>query len=318
MSAETKFAIVGAGVMGTNHARVISNSPNASVQVVVDLFEASGRRLADQHGAQWVKSAAEIPEGLAVVVASATESHFEIAESLIKSGHPVLIEKPLTASLEETKELLRLSEEHNTVLMCGLLERFNPAILTAKNLIREPHHINAVRHSPFTPRIKTHVAWDLMIHDMDLVIGMFGSAPESVFSASANRQSENGVADVTESVLSFGRNRIASVSASRTGHRKIRMFSVCEDDRLFEIDLLRRNVTVYHNVQESPLGDGLGYKQESIIEIPELISSTEPLTAQLQHFLHLLEDSQLASIERESILPAHNAILEVVEAATKS
>lgn len=309
-----KIALIGAGVMGANHARVISRSQDAELVLVVDPFETNGQVLADAYGARWVPGVNDIPDDFAVVIASATESHFEIASHLIGAGHDVLIEKPLTPSLDLTRDLVSLSESNESVLMCGLLERFNPAVLTAQQFITKPNHIIATRHSPFTPRIKTHVAWDLMVHDVDLVIRLMAAEPDEVSSQSANVRSENRVADITDAILGFHGERLASVSASRVGQRKIRQISVSETDRLTEIDLLRRNVTIYHNVNESPLSNGVGYKQESIIEIPELITSVEPLTAQLEHFVRLIRGEVARSSERSSIIPSHEAIASIVRA----
>lgn len=307
-----KIALIGAGIMGANHARVISRSSEAELALVIDPFEHNGRALAAEHNTKWASDIHEIPSEYAVIVASATESHFELASQLISAGHDLLIEKPLTPSLEETRELVLLSEKNDTVLVCGLLERFNPAVLTAKQFITSPHHIVAVRHSPFTPRIKTHVAWDLMVHDVDLVLQLMGESPTSVASISATRNSENGISDITDAVLGFEDNRIASISASRVGQRKVRLFSVSEKDRLTEIDLLRRNVTIFHNVNESPLSNGAGYKQESIVEIPELITSKEPLTAQFEHYISIIRDNGSRSLERDSIVPAHATIASVL------
>lgn len=312
MNTGKKIALVGAGAMGANHARVVSQSKHAELSIVIDPFEKNGRALAETHNVQWAPTIDAIPADCSVILASATETHFDIAHQLIEAGHNLLIEKPLTPSLKTTQELVELSEAKGTVLMCGLLERFNPAVLTAQQMLTSPNHIVALRHSPFTPRIKTHVAWDLMIHDVDLVLRMFGCAPTNVTSFSAIGQSEGEVADVTDAILQFSHQNQALVSASRSGQRKIRNITVSEIGRQIEIDLLRRNVTIYHNVLESPLAEGSGYKQESIIEIPELITYVEPLSAQFSHFMKLIDGLADLSLERSSILPAHSVLQEIV------
>lgn len=108
---------------------------------------------------------------------------------------------------------------------------------------------------------------------------------------------------------------MATISASRISQRKIRQLSILEIDRLVELDLLRRDITIYRHVADRPSSDGVGgYQQQTVIEIPTILQSTEPLAAQLSHFLRLLElgaGSAEVRAEREAILPAHQVIHEV-------
>jgi hypothetical protein len=116
-------------------------------------------------------------------------------------------------------------------------------------------------------------------------------------------------------VLSFP-SGLATVSASRLGQRKVRSLVVSELDRLIEIDLLRRDVTIYRHVShDSATPDGLGYRQQTVIEIPELVSAREPLATQLDRFLDLLAGKVDPATERESILPSHRVVASVLEQA---
>ena len=116
--------------------------------------------------------------------------------------------------------------------------------------------------------------------------------------------------------MTFVNGAVAAVSASRIGQRKIRTIVVAELTRTIEVDLLRRDVTIYRHVShDSPTQDGLGYRQQTIIEIPELVSVREPLAAQLDCFLGLLSGATDAKRERESILPAHRVLDQVMSSA---
>jgi predicted dehydrogenase len=194
--------------------------------------------------------------------------------------------------------------------MCGLLERFNPGILTALSIMEEPRHIRATRHSPYVARIRTGVASDLLVHDIDIVVRMMGSDPTKVVGTMGyvHPESAPGSEDVAEVLLSFGPDRIANVSASRLSHRKIREFSIVELDRLIEVDMLRNAVTIYRHVLGENADDGLSYKQQTIIEIPQLVSNREPLAAQLDRFVALVRGQADAEEERATILPAHRVI----------
>lgn len=309
-----RIALVGAGVMGSHHARVISESEAATLALVVDPGEATGRSLAERYGASWLPALPALGEIDAVVVAAATESHFELAMQVIGEGKPLLIEKPVCDSLLRTEELLAAGARINLPIMCGFLERFNPAILTARSMIEQPVHVTAARHSPYAARIRTGVAWDLLVHDVDLAILLMGSSPTEVDARLGffHADSVSNAEDVAEALLTFSEGQVAQVSASRIGQRKIRQLTAYEPDRMIELDLLRRDVTIYHHISENSAdGQGRGYKQQTVIEIPELLTSKEPLTSQFEHFLDLMEGRADAEAERASILPAHRVIEEV-------
>lgn len=303
--------LVGAGTMGSFHARVVSTSDRARLARVIDGRKEVGTAVAERYETEWSDSLGAL-EGLdAVIIAASTEAHYDLAKLVLAHGVPVLVEKPVVDDLAKTQELLALSESAGVPILCGLLERYNPAVLTAKLLIESPVHITATRHSPYAPRIRTGVAWDLLIHDVDLAIGMFGSAPESSSGAVGyfHPDSAAGAEDVASATLRFHGGEIAQLSASRIGQKKDRTMTVHEVDRLIEIDLLRRDVTVYRHISaDAASADGRGYRQQTSIEIPELATSREPLAAQFDHFVDLVTGDADPAAERASILPAHAAI----------
>ncbi|MGH3432204.1 MAG: Gfo/Idh/MocA family protein, partial [Thermocrispum sp.] len=242
-----KLALIGTGTMGRLHARVITQSMRADLVRVIDPNESAGHPVAEQYGAAWVPELGSLADVDGVIIAAATESHHKLALNVIEQGKPLLVEKPVCGSLAETREVLATAEQHDVPLMCGLLERYNPAVMTAQALLGEPIHVMAVRHSPYAPRIKTGVAWDLLVHDVDLAIQMFGGATPTRTTSVAgyfHPESVEGAEDTLDAVMSFQRG-LATVSASRVGQRKVRTMTVSELDRLIEIDLLRRDVTIY-------------------------------------------------------------------------
>ncbi|GGM04988.1 Gfo/Idh/MocA family protein [Micromonospora yangpuensis] len=317
MSAPVRFALVGTGTMGSLHARVISQSLRARLVRVVEPREETGRQIADRYGAQWAPELGDLADVDAVVVAAPTEYHHGLAERVLAADKPLLIEKPVCGSLAETEEVVAQAEKRGVPLLCGLLERFNPAVLTALALAHRPVHLSVARHSPYAPRIRTGVAWDLLVHDVDLAIQVFGGAAPTVVRGSLgyfHPDSVAGAEDVAEAVLTFDGGALANVSASRIGQRKVRTLVVSEVDRLIEADLIRKDVTIYRHVSlDAATPDGRGYRQQSIIEVPELVSNREPLAAQLDHFLDILAGRLDADAERQRILPAHRTVASVIE-----
>lgn len=310
-AARPRIALVGAGVMGSLHARVLAQSEECELALVVDPREEGGRALADRFGVPWSAEPGTLRGTVdAVVLASATATHYPLALDVLSQDVPLLVEKPVCDDLVHTAEVLALAEVRDVPLMCGLLERYNPGVLTAIALAEAPVHVTAVRHSPYAPRIRTGVGWDLLVHDVDIAIRCFRDEPVRV-SASAgyfHTGSAEGAEDVLDTVLDFPGGRIASVSASRIGQRKKRSLVITEVDRLIEVDLLRRDVTIYRHVSHESSPEGLGYRQQTVIEIPELVSTREPLAVQLDRFLGLLDGTVDAAEERRSIMPAHRAV----------
>jgi len=316
--ARPQIAVVGTGSMGSLHARVLHNSPRADLAVVVEPREDIGRSVAERFGASWAPDLSGLSGVDAVVVAAATGAHHDHALQVNEAGLPMLVEKPVADSLEKSQEIVDASAAADLPLMCGLLERYNSAVVTAMQLTREPVHVRTTRHSPYAPRIKTGVAWDLAVHDVDIALRILGDEPSEVDTKLGyfHPSSVPGAEDMAEALMSFPGGRLASVSASRIGQQKIRTLTITEVDRVIEVDLLRQGVTLYRHIDgDAATEDGLGYRQQTVIEIPALVNMGEPLGAQLNRFVDLIEGTADAAEERASIMPAHRVIGQVVASA---
>lgn len=311
MTAHPRVALLGAGSMGRNHARVIAESAKASLAVVVDPFEEPGKALAEQHGSVWAPDLDALADADAVVVAASTEHHYDIVLEILRRGLPLLVEKPVCPSLQQTEEILGVAEASGTPIMCGFLERYNPAVLAAKRMIDGPLYARAERHSPYAPRIKTGVAWDLLVHDVDLITQIFGGVEPSDINVEVGHfhpSSAAGAEDVVDVSLRFEGGGVASASASRLGQRKVRSLLVQTLDDMVEVDLLRRGVTLYrHTTISEDRPGGAGFRQMTEMEVPE-ITGREPLATQFDRFLDLIAGTVDADEERRSILPAHRIV----------
>ena len=235
----------------------------------------------------------------------------------IAAGLPLLMEKPLSDSLGQVEEIIDASRRAGTVLMCGLLERFNPAVRTAAEIAREPLHVSTARHSPYAERIRTGVASDLLIHDIDLVVRLMGEPPIAISGHYGffEPRSTTGSEDVAEATLRFSQGQIAALSASRMAQHKIRSLTIGELGRVIEVDLLRQSITIYRHVPGAAYDEDAGYSQQTIIEIPVVRHPGEPLQLQLDHFVRLIEGSVDADAERESLLLPHAVIDQVTASA---
>jgi predicted dehydrogenase len=312
-----RVGLIGAGSMGSLHARVVAGFDATELAWVADPDQQAGERLAERFASKWLPEP-ELGGIDAVVIAAPTQFHHAHAMSVVDAGVPLLVEKPIADTLAHVEEIVNASQQRDSVLMCGLLERFNPAVRTAAEITREPLHVTTVRHSPYAERIRTGVASDLLIHDIDLVVRLMGQAPVALtghygyFEPRSTTSSE----DVAEATLRFSRGQIASLSVSRIAHHKIRLLTIAELARVIEVDLLRQSITIYRHVQESGFDEDAGYRQQTIIEIPVVRHAGEPLQLQLQHFVDLIRGDADVAAERETLLQPHRLIDQVATSAS--
>lgn len=312
----TRVALIGAGLMGSLHARVVSQSPDAELSCIVDPDESAAVLLADRFRTRSVPKLDDFGPFDAVIVASPTATHAEWGHQALAAGKPVLIEKPLSQELAETDSLINTARRLGVPLMCGLLERFNPAVMTAMTIVDEPIHITSVRHSPYADRIATGVAFDLLIHDIDLVLRFTNSTPTDLRSqlGHCHPKSAAHAEDVAEVSMQFDNGCVASLSASRVSQRKLRTLNIAELDRLIEIDLFRRDVTVYRHVGAELIeAASAGYRQQAVIDIPALATANEPLAGQLAHFLELARGNADAEAELASLEAPHRLTARAIE-----
>jgi predicted dehydrogenase len=315
-NARVQVALIGAGAMGTLHARAITQSQDADLACVVDPDAKVGEALAERFRSRWLPSLEGFDGCDAVIVASPTHTHTEWGLRSIQDGKPALIEKPLSTSVVESELLVATARHHGIPLTCGFLERFNPAVLTALDIIDEPVHVVAVRHSPYVPRIRTGVAHDLLIHDVDLVLRMAGRLPDRMTASFAycHPKSDAGTEDVVDATLQYDDMFQASLSASQVSQRKVRTLVVAEVERLVEVDLVRQDLTVYRHVEDEALHDnGPGYRMQTIMDLPTIQQPREPLATQLDRLVALVRGEVDPVEELDSLLPPHRIVDELVQ-----
>jgi predicted dehydrogenase len=304
-----KIGLIGAGIMGSNHARVVNESEAASLYMVYDANKSVCERAASSWNSIAARSLEQMEECDAIVVATSTASHVGIAEHLLNAGKALLIEKPLCGTLKETREIIARSKAQKTILTCGFVERFNPAVSTALKLLNEPvRHLWSYRHSPFNPRASSGVVTDLLIHDLDLTTRLAPSGPLPKVGASLWKPAEHSFTETADCTLQYGTEMTAVQSASRWGQRKIREIRISTDSLLMEIDLLRVTVTTYQNrSQQATPGEPMTYRSETMIEVPFVRHAGEPLGLQFEHFIDLIrgdadQDAELATLEAPHVL----------------
>ncbi len=232
---------------------------------------------------------------------------------------PFLVEKPLSSSIEDVEAVFETATKAAVPFTVGFVERFNPAVRTIEGIIERPIYFNATRHSPYVERIRTGVSGDLMIHDIDLALRLVRSEPVSVSASLAfvHPSSETGAEDIAEAHIRFDDGALASLSASRAAQRKIRNLTVADLEVAAEVDLIRQDITIYRHVLSTSIDeDRPGYRQETIMEIPQLQHRIEPLVAQLEHFKDLIAGEVDPVVEAEGVMAPHRILAAAEHSAT--
>jgi len=303
--------------MGANHARVIAESDSADLAVIIDTDPERVRPLADRLGCAFSEDLDAAAGCDAVVIATPTAFHEGEARSLLELGKPILVEKPLTPDLATTRALVACAERRRVPLMCGFVERFNPVVATMRSLLaEEPVHIVGLRHSPETPRSTLSVVFDLLIHEIDLALCYMGGQRPSRVCGSTSMAGRDSIMEIADCLLQFPGGAIATLSASRASQRKVRSQLVATPTALYDVDLLRQDLTVYrHRAHAQGVGEGqaAGYRAETVVDIPFVRHTGEPLALQFGHFLDLVSGRTDACVERNSILPAHEVAAAIEE-----
>jgi predicted dehydrogenase len=293
--------------MGSHHARVIGNSMRARLYAVVDRDLERATAVAERIGCLATTDLEVAARSDAVVVATPTEAHLEVVLELLGAGRPLLIEKPLAPDMASVLAIAKESEARGVPIMCGFVERFNPVIAAAMDVIETPPiHLVALRHSPPAERVASSVVADMLIHDIDLAVHFAGGAEAADVAASTWTPADGAVAEIADCTIRFSSGTLATLSASRRSQRKIRAFTIATPDVLVELDLLRQDASVYRHVGHEQVGGATTtYRAQTVVDIPFIRHAGEPLALQFEYFLDLVEGRVDADLERRRLLPAH-------------
>lgn len=227
MGRRIRVGVVGVGYFGRFHAAHYARHPRADLVAIADVARTAAEAVAQQHGCAAVTDYRDLV-GLvdAVSVAVPTPEHFAVANELMAAGIDVLVEKPMTHDLASAEALAAASERHQRILQVGHIERFSACFRALRGLVKQPLYIECYRISPWRERgAEVDVVFDLMIHDIDLILGLAGSPLSSVDAVGTSVFSTR--VDLANARIAFESGCVATVTASRVSHkteRSLRIF----------------------------------------------------------------------------------------------
>jgi predicted dehydrogenase len=254
---DIRAAVVGAGYLGRFHAQKYASEAGCRLVAVADTRPEARAALAQELGTTAVADHRELLGKVdAVSVVTTTPAHFAIARDFLEAGAHVLVEKPITETVEQARELIAVAARCGRILQVGHLERFNPAILAAESELAGARFIECQRLAPFKERgTDVNVVLDLMIHDIDIVQSIVGRPIESIDAVGTPVFS--GAVDIANARLRFEGGCVANVTASRVSLKMERKLRVFRDDAYLSIDLQQRILTVIRKQAVPPAPGGL-------------------------------------------------------------
>ena len=267
------IGVVGVGHIGSNHARIYSELPNAELVAILDIDPARADEIGGKYKAKAVASLNEFAGMIdAASVATPTSAHFSIARDLLAQGKHLLIEKPITEKTSDARDLAQVAAEKGLVLQVGHVERFNPVLSALEQRLTHPRFIEAHRLSPYPNRsTEIGVVLDLMIHDLEIILHLVDSTLENIDAVGVPVLSRGE--DIANARLRFASGCIANVTSSRISPERMRKIRVFQEDAYLSLDYQGQSGEIYRRV------DG------QITREPVAIEKEEPLRQQLASFV---------------------------------
>lgn len=237
--------VIGVGHLGKLHTKMFSQISNCNLIGVFDSNFEQAKLVADEFKTTTYNKIDELLSKVkAVSIAATTSAHYDIAKTCFQKNIHVFVEKPITATIEQGEELVKIAKEKNLKFQVGHIERFNPGLLSLESFISDPMFIQSDRLSQFNPRgTDVAVVLDLMIHDIDIILSFIKSAVKQI--------DANGVAvvsdhiDIANARIQFENGAVANVTASRISQKKMRKMRIFQKDHYISLDFVTGASEVY-------------------------------------------------------------------------
>lgn len=252
-----RAAVIGVGYLGRFHAQKYRDHDEVALVGVVDANPAQASEIAAEVGCPAFTDYRQLFGQVDLVsIAVPTQYHHAVARDCLEHGIHVLLEKPITQTIAEADELIRLANERNLVLQVGHLERFNPAVKALQGVLKNPLFIESHRLAPFKPRgTDVNVVLDLMIHDIDILLSLVGHPVTTVNSVGVPVLSAE--VDIANARLQFANGCVANVTASRASRETLRKIRIFQQDAYIAIDYQNRSIAIYRRQPGANLVPGL-------------------------------------------------------------
>lgn len=314
MSAPLPVGVIGVGALGQHHARHLAALEEVRLLGVCDLDGGRAAKIAAELGtAAFVESDDLLRRVEAVTIAVPTAAHAEVGLRALEFGVPVLMEKPLAATLAEADRLIALAERQQLQLQVGHIERYNRALRAAEPFLDGPRYIESQRLAPFQPRgTDVAVVLDLMIHDLDLVLHLTGGSAATEVRASGISVLSSHL-DLANARVEFASGAVAQATASRVARERIRRLRLFQPNGYFSLDLASGGgefMRVRPGWQPGTGRELADVVERIVLEAPE----ADALALELQSFVHAVRGQREVVVRGEEGRAALALALRVADA----
>lgn len=281
-----RVGVVGVGYLGQHHARIYSELKNAELVGVVDVDFDRAKEIAKKFKTQAFRNHEELFRKVdAVSIVAPTVHHHALAKAFFEAGSDVLLEKPITVTVEEADELIEVSDAKGRIFQVGHLERFNSAVVKMVEMTTSPKFIECNRLSPFPDRsTDVDVVLDLMIHDIDIIMSLVKSPLKDIHAVGIAVISKN--VDIANARIEFESGCVANITSSRVSLKKERKIRLFQPDTYISLNYQDQEVYAYHRIPNKKDPEG----KPDIIGGKVKVVKEEPLKAELEAFLASVRD----------------------------
>jgi len=308
-----RAAVIGVGYLGRFHAQKYAQAAGCELIAVVDSRAQAREQVAGEVKAQALSDYTGLLGKVdAVSIVTPTPTHFAIARDFLQAGAHVLVEKPITETPAEARELIAIAARAKRILQVGHLERFNAAILAAEPYLKSPRFVECHRMAPYRERgTDVNVVLDLMIHDIDIVQTIVGAPIVSIDAIGTPVFSEE--IDIANARIRFANGCVANATASRVSVKTERKLRIFEDDAYLSLDLQQKIVTL---IRKRTAADGAGPLPVTIEE--QSLEQGDALKAEIEAFLGCIRNGTAPVVTGEAGLMALETATRITEQVRQS
>jgi predicted dehydrogenase len=294
-----RVGVVGVGHLGSRHAMIYKDMDDVELAGVCDIDSNRAKEIGDALKVESFDSYKKLFDRVdAVSIVVPTDSHYEVSRDFLKNGIHTLVEKPVTRTVDEAEDLLRLSREKGLVLQVGHVERFNAAVIALEKLVTIPRFIEVHRLSPYLSRgIEVGVVLDLMIHDLDIILRIVKAPVSRIDALGVNILTP--FEDIANVRLAFSNGAVANITASRVSEEKMRKIRIFQDDAYISLDYMEQKFSVFRK-KENKI-----FKEEVVLE------KAEPLREELKDFVRCVREGGNPRVRGEEAKEALGLALEI-------
>jgi predicted dehydrogenase len=296
-----RVGVVGVGHIGSNHARLYAEIPSTEFSAIYDVDLAKANAIAKKYRVTPAQSLDEFAEMVdAASIATPTNTHYEVARSLLARGKHLLVEKPITDNTAHAGDLAKLAAQNGLILQVGHVERFNPVLSALEERLTHPRFIEAHRLSPYPERsMDIGVVLDLMIHDLEIILHLVRSPVQTIDAVGVAVLSRGE--DIANARLRFENGCVANITSSRISPERMRKIRVFQEDAYLSLDYEKQSGEIYRRAE--------GRIKREKVEI----AREEPLKHQLVSFVECAKSGRQPRVSGFQAIAALELAIEITK-----